>query len=52
MGYGAVFLKQLGVSALRFSLRAHQASSSLTLNPAPASYSSLPSAPFTVSANR
>ena len=51
VGYGAVFLQQLGVSALRFSLRAHQASS-LTLNPAPASYSSLPSAPFTVSANR
>eukprot|EP01043_Picozoa_sp_COSAG02_P022531 COSAG02_NODE_1174_length_14082_cov_1929.950154_14_plen_376_part_00 len=50
VGYGSTWLAQLGITAIRFHLRT--AAASVTFNPSPASFTSLPSAPFEVTANR
>jgi hypothetical protein len=62
VGYGSTWLAQLDITAMRFHLRTgstassssgtSSSSSSLTFNPPLPSYSSLPSAPFTVTSNR
>lgn len=50
VGYGSTWLAQLDITAIRFHLRT--AAASVTFNPLPSSFASLPSAPFEVTSNR